>query len=250
MAELTEKDKTWAVGLKFPPTVNMFKRGNQENFIQAGTQIFSVIEEKIKKAKPGVDISTMDILDFGCGVGRVVLPFQYKYHRPNHACDLKKAYIDYLQEVCPQCNSIRVGASPPLPYPNRSFDVFYAISVWTHMSWKNGKAWLEEVRRLLRPGGIAIISTSSYGVLNAHRKSPKVGHLWAERTDADLKREGHIFVAQNYPGIETPYGEIVYDPDWLKAEWSKIIPVVDQGIRVVGGQGGRQDINVLQMPLD
>ncbi|EFG2587154.1 hypothetical protein BO204_005335, partial [Escherichia coli] len=49
-----------------------------------------------------------------------------------------------------------------------------------------------------------------------------------------------------YPGLKEPYGEIVFDPEWLQTEWSKIIPVKDQLMRQVGGQGGRQDLIVMQ----
>lgn len=246
MAAFTAEDYAWGEAYKMPPITNMFKHGNKEKFVQNGTQIFKLLESQILKYKPGEDIAEMDVLDFGCGVGRVIMPFYHKYKRPNAACDMMPAYMSFLKDQVPGANPIQNSSEPPLPYGDASFDVFYAISVWTHMNWKAGEAWLREVDRLLKPGGLALISVSSYSVLDAHRKHRQRGEFWGHITDEMLKENGFAFVARDYPGLKEPYGEIVFDPEWLQTEWSKVIPVKDQLMRQVGGQGGRQDLIVMQ----
>jgi len=42
---------------------------------------------------------------------------------------------------------------PPLPFPDNSFDLIYAVSVFTHLSEEHQRTWLPELRRVLRPGG-------------------------------------------------------------------------------------------------
>lgn len=227
----------------------MFKGGDKERFVVNGTQIFLTLESKIQTYLPKKKIQNLDILDFGCGVGRVAMPFYYKYKRPNAAIDIQRFAIEFMTKTLPGTNPTKSKISPPLDYPDASFDVIYAISVWTHMNKDTGYNWLSEVNRLLRPGGIALLTTSSYWVLDQHRKHKVRSELWKDVTDDELKKNGFVFRSNDYKGIDEPYGEIVYDPDWIKAEWSKIIPVVEQEIRAIGGvAGGRQDLNVLVKP--
>ena len=48
---------------------------------------------------------------------------------------------------------------PPLDYEDSSFDLIYAISVFTHLTEELGLAWAQELARVLRPGGYALLTT-------------------------------------------------------------------------------------------
>lgn len=245
-ADYTAEDIAWGDAYEMPPRVNMFKGGNKENFVNHGTQIFKLLVKAIEEFRPGVDIGTLDILDFGCGVGRVAMPFHYHFKQPTAAVDIQQFAIDFMQKTMPEVDTRRSTLTPPLPFAEGSFDVIYAISVWTHMNKDTGDAWLKDVARMLKPGGIALLSTSSYYVLEAHRKHAKRKELWANVTDEELKTSGFVFRSNDYAGIDEPYGEIVYDPEWLHDHWNKILPHKDIRIRAVGGAaGGRQDLNIL-----
>ena len=52
---------------------------------------------------------------------------------------------------------------PPLPFPDRFFDFVYSISIFTHLPEAMQFAWLEEINRVLKAGGEAVISTHSFG---------------------------------------------------------------------------------------
>ena len=93
--------------------------------------MFKSIEACILKYMPGRPIAQLDILDFGCGVGRVALPFFFKYKKPSICADVDDAVIQYLKEVIPAANPVQTGYRPPLPFADASFDCIYAISVWT-----------------------------------------------------------------------------------------------------------------------
>ena len=47
---------------------------------------------------------------------------------------------------------------PPTPYVTQSFDLIYALSVLSHLSEPLQRDWIAEFHRLLRPGGLLIIS--------------------------------------------------------------------------------------------
>jgi SAM-dependent methyltransferase len=240
----TANEKAWAAHYKLPPKMNMMT--TKELYVNSGTKIFATIEAAIMAYRPGQAIKNMDILDFGCGVGRVTLPFFFKHQRPSACVDVKPSYIEYLREVIPGANPRLTGVKPPLPFPDASFDVVYAISVWTHLNKEKGWEWLHEMARVLRPGGLALLSTSSYGQLAKHREHAARGQLWGDVSDDDLRREGIIFKAQNFPGMGGPYGCTVHDPEWVKQEWSKVMPVQETRIRAIGMAA--QDLNIMIKP--
>ncbi len=46
-----------------------------------------------------------------------------------------------------------------LDWPDRSFDLVYSLSVFTHLTESVGLAWIEELTRVLKPGGHLVITT-------------------------------------------------------------------------------------------
>ena len=101
-----------------------------------------------------------DILDIGCGTGRMLLG----WHADDPArhltgVDINADLIRWDRENLPQVADWRVSAiEPPLPFADASFDLIQLISVFTHLPLPLQRAWVEEIRRLLRPGGSAVIT--------------------------------------------------------------------------------------------
>ena len=61
-----------------------------------------------------------------------------------------------LQEAfCPPLHVLRCKIDPPLPLEYASFDLIWAISVFTHLT-DNSIPWLLELHRLLKPDGMLI----------------------------------------------------------------------------------------------
>jgi SAM-dependent methyltransferase len=48
---------------------------------------------------------------------------------------------------------------PPLTFADESFDLVYALSVFTHLTDELQLAWRDELRRVLRPGGRLLLTT-------------------------------------------------------------------------------------------
>ena len=49
---------------------------------------------------------------------------------------------------------------PPLPFEAESFDFLYSISIFTHFPEDRQLPWIDEVKRVVKPGGIAMITVA------------------------------------------------------------------------------------------
>lgn len=131
---------------------------HRRRFDMTGKQ--SVLE--IKSALAGIGLTLDDfprILDFGCGCARVDRWLQYEVSSSKlHGCDIDEQAIAWNQRNLPGMKFSRNNPEPPLPYGDESFDLILNHSVFTHLDERMQDLWLTELHRVLRPGGIAMLS--------------------------------------------------------------------------------------------
>ena len=96
-----------------------------------------------------------DLLEVGCGEGRGIaslLPAVSSYS----AIDKIDAAVIQLREKYPQ-GKFTANHLPPLPYEAESFDAVVSFQVIEHI--EDDVLFLQEIFRVLRSGGIALITT-------------------------------------------------------------------------------------------
>jgi SAM-dependent methyltransferase len=102
-----------------------------------------------------------NVLEFGCGCGRVL---RYLYDLPERCrisgTDIDREAIEWCRSNLPRVTFAVNNPFPPLPYPADNFDLVYVISVFTHLDEDYQFAWLTELKRVLKPGGILIATTA------------------------------------------------------------------------------------------
>src|SRR5207237_2995740 len=68
-----------------------------------------------------------------------------------------------------------VGLFPPTYLDCGSVDLVYGISVFTHLRQDAFKAWIDELARMLRPGGVALVSINGgAGLMKQGRNSAEL----------------------------------------------------------------------------
>jgi SAM-dependent methyltransferase len=97
------------------------------------------------------------VLDFGCGCGRVTRHWAGRALEV-HGCDYNRRLIAWADRHLPFARFQVNGLRPPLPYADASFDLVYALSVFTHLPEALQRPWMEELRRVLVPGGHLVVS--------------------------------------------------------------------------------------------
>jgi SAM-dependent methyltransferase len=114
--------------------------------------------------------SFASILDFGCGCGRVARHWAGLRGPHLHGCDYNPELVAWCRESLGFMEARVNGLEPPLPYEDRRFELVYAISVLTHLTEELALAWLDELARVLRPGGRLLVTT--HGAPHRHRLPP------------------------------------------------------------------------------
>ena len=137
--------------------------------------------------KNGINLAELhSILDFGCGCGRLI-----RHLSTLSTNGAQKLYCtDYNDELIEWCKDNLHFAefdtnalSPPLKYGDSSFDFIFARSVFTHLSGDLQVAWINELRRILRTGGLLYFS------IHGDRKAHELTNV-----DKELFRAGKLVI--------------------------------------------------------
>jgi SAM-dependent methyltransferase len=141
-------------------------------FLESGRLAATSIRDALQRAGSPIE-ELSSILDFGCGCGRVVRNWAVLDAKVAGS-DLSGGAIDWCREHLPFARFETNGLSPPLAFDDESFDLAYALSVFTHLPEAIQHAWMDELRRVVRPGGFVLLTTH--------------GERYVERLDDDERR--------------------------------------------------------------
>lgn len=112
-------------------------------------------------ARHGADIAAgLDVLDFGCGAGRIarwLAPEVIAAGGTFQGSDLNPRLSGWCAANLPGSYGSN-GLQPPLARGDAGLDLVYAHSVLTHLTEPTATAWLAEIARVLRPGGLALLT--------------------------------------------------------------------------------------------
>lgn len=97
-----------------------------------------------------------DILEIGCGEGRGVATLLERA-RSFTAVDKIKEAIDELQKKFPSGKFLSMNLPPLTSLQDNTFDFVVSFQVIEHI--ENDSLYLQEIHRVLRPGGTALITT-------------------------------------------------------------------------------------------
>jgi SAM-dependent methyltransferase len=137
-----------------------------EPFIAGGERATESIRTVLERN--GLEIEHFDsILDFGCGCGRVIRQWKSLTETQLHGSDYNPYLIEWSKANLSFAEFTVNGVGPPLDYRDEQFDFLYALSIFTHFVEALQGPWANEVARVLRPGGFALVTLHGGGVLEA-----------------------------------------------------------------------------------
>jgi SAM-dependent methyltransferase len=170
-------------------------------------------------------------LDFGCGCGRVA--------RHLSALDgVRISGVDIDEEAIAWCSAhlgrgsfSTIAPTPPTPFADASFDLVYSVSVFTHLDEAAQFAWLAELCRILRPGGLLVVSTHAPDLVYNRPDLTAAQHI-------DLRDRGFTFATTRGPFNDD---SAFHSRAYLEREWTKYFTLVSHEPQ---GLNGYQDLSV------
>lgn len=144
-----------------PPRRLMFavaSSADDQWFLEGGRLAYVAIVDALDRA--GVSLDELGaVLDFGCGVGRVSRHWQREAHRVDlYGVDYNPALIAWCREHLRFGRFATNGPRPPLAFPDATFGLVYALSVFTHLPLDAQLEWRDELARVTRPGGLVLVT--------------------------------------------------------------------------------------------
>jgi SAM-dependent methyltransferase len=97
------------------------------------------------------------VLDFGCGCGRVARHLAAA-GAEIYGCDASPLAIRWCETHLSFGRYAVTALTPPLPYPDAHFGLVYAFSVFTHLPVDLQRVWMDEMHRVVAPGGFLLFS--------------------------------------------------------------------------------------------
>lgn len=139
---------------------------DKESFLQIGKIVAKDIRDLCAVA--GRDFYSFEkILDFGCGCGRVLRNFQDAPASCQlYGTDIDPDLVNWGRKYLPHIQWSTNGYQPPLSFPDNMFDLIYGISVFTHLDEEYQNAWLRELQRVSKVGGIVMLTVHGEYVIS------------------------------------------------------------------------------------
>jgi SAM-dependent methyltransferase len=196
-------------------------------FFKHGANMFNDLDAMLKTQ--GTSLLKFErLLDFGCGCGRLLIPGSLLMPPGKlSGTDIDEQAIQWLKENYTCFHDLGVnGFEPPTKYPDGQFDFVFGISIFTHLPEEMELAWLNELSRIIQPGG--------YGIFTIHCEN--FFHLLTRQTSRDeLQHKGFAYETDRITaGLPEFYQNSFHTHEYVRREWSRFFEVVAIHTKGVG----------------
>lgn len=157
----------------------------------------------IELVKPYYPNDLQAVLDWGCGPARIIRHFPELAPEATslNATDYNEGTIQWCQKHLPGIQFSQNELMPPLKYEDDQFDLVYGISIFTHLSENAHQEWLEELFRILRPGGILFLTLHGSAFMDKLEPQEQLKFDANQLIVRGQVKEGHrTFIAFHPPG--------------------------------------------------
>jgi SAM-dependent methyltransferase len=123
-------------------------------------------EAFLERLERHVDLTDARVLEWGCGPARILRPMAARLAERGASLaggDVSEASVAFSRRLLPDVEIFAHGPRPPLPLPDGSRDAAYAWSVLTHLGAQTQQVWIDELSRVLRPGGVLLVTAHGDG---------------------------------------------------------------------------------------
>ena len=229
-------------GLAFPPGPNQARISEQaidnQWFHFAGGTFVHKLGTILAKYFSMDIANTTSVLDWGCGCGRLTRHLGRYTTAAIDGVDIDPYNVKWCSENLPGPAFTLVDPWKPLPFDDACFDFVIGHSVFTHLTEKAQFFWLDELARVLKPGGAALVTVMcSCSILTDRLSNPDIQRLLAAHyLDLGHQPDGVDELAPGY------YRRVYHRPEYIHRNWSSRFDVLD----ILDGYADHQALVVCQ----
>ncbi|MTI40944.1 class I SAM-dependent methyltransferase [Fulvivirga lutimaris] len=185
-----------------------------------------------------------NILDIGCGTGLLAIASQnfIKDNGKYTGLDVLKKDVDFdtnhydpkhyefihFDLANPTYVKNQSDEKKPWPVPSETYDLVTALSVWTHLKEDDAIYYFKEIKRVLKPGGKAVIT---FFVLDR-------AYEYSLKEKSEKKGKYHNTPSNKWIFDDPAYGS----KDWFAPKWVKYpedaIGVTENGLNLLLSESG------------
>jgi SAM-dependent methyltransferase len=161
--------------------------------------------ELLYRCRPFLSRVPFDVLEWGCGVARLTR------HLPKHpdvgavtGTDVNAGMIAWNQKHILGVRFHEIDHDPPMSLSGEVVDLVLAVSVLTHIPGDIQYEWFQEIRRMLRPGGLFLFTTHGRAFLSRLTATERLSLLNDGFLTRDYAQRGHRMMST------------YHDPDFVK----------------------------------
>ena len=196
---------------------------------------YMLIKKYAKQLGVNFSPETTSVLDFGVGWGRMIRYYLKDVIADNiHGLDVAQQMIDICKTTITGGNFMLNNPAPPTHFANNSLDIVYAYSVFSHLAEAIHLKWIEEIARILKPGGILVATTQprKFVEMCEYWRAHKPESLWHENlsksfTDTNAAYSAYdsgryLYSATGGGSLDASfYGEALIPKAYVEREWTK-----------------------------
>lgn len=230
--------------LPMPPAENIARvvgKVGPTGFLFGGATWHARLEKLIRRYLGRESRELERILDWGVGCGRIARHFLERGQTNLYGADIDQVNIDWLHANFGWRDAQRIDFDPPMPYPDNNFDVIYAHSVFTHLTYASHVQWLGELRRVLKPGGMAFLTVTTEDglyLVRYRQHEGELSRLFAAGGFLDAADQSHVGVDA---GKEGYYRLVFHSRRFILDNWKSFFAVQ----RIMPCYVGAQDLVIV-----
>jgi SAM-dependent methyltransferase len=225
---------------KMPDTKNIYRvigSKNIEGFLFSGATAFLRISNYLEDHIGRPLSSFSSVLDWGCGAGRLTRYLTLENDCSITGADIDKVNIDWCKLAIENAEFEHIGLRPKTKFADNSFDLIIGISVFTHLREPDQNAWLRELKRIVKPDGIIMVSYHGPTVMGLVKaKEPLL---------QKIENDGFCITGENRQidnlDEDNYYVNVSHSQWYIEKMWGQYLEILD----IVPALLGRQDMVVM-----
>jgi len=197
-------------------------------FVESGGRTIDEWTRALAAVQVGFETAG-SILDFGCGCGRALSHLKAKLAPWQRliGADVDKDAIDWLTQNFRGAEAILLPSVGPSSLEDRSIDLVVSQSVFTHLPEDVQYIWLNELHRIVKPGGTVLTSIHGPKVAREYYNIMlSIGdNVGADKFLREYERFGLSYFMRRTPAEETLpqyYGTAFHNIKYIEDNWLSV----------------------------